>query len=242
MLLLQLSRHPEYTAWISHALVLYSSQACWHGVTTQAKQVLHHPQARGEVPWQRIWKKSPFPIRITWALTIPVPLHYDSSDKEERPEKQHWLAHRVLQAWNRGEHSGDNIMNHTAQSMAFDTRLFLVIPLVFDKRLTLPLYNTITAEVLSGQWWLKGCEMIPGFIPVTGFSHGLLFRVMPHPVFLGTKFSSQADCWMKKGNPSPSITENQLFHFPSHLMSSHRGEVQRNLIQSRPFLGEILKI
>lgn len=91
MLLLQLSRHPEYTAWMCHALVIYSSQPCWDGVTTQAKQVLHHTQARGEVPWQRGWKKSHFAIRITWAVTIPVPLHYDSSDKETLQE-QHWLA------------------------------------------------------------------------------------------------------------------------------------------------------
>lgn len=49
MLLLQLSRHPEYTAGICHALVIYSSQACWDGVITQAKQVLHHTQARDEV-------------------------------------------------------------------------------------------------------------------------------------------------------------------------------------------------
>lgn len=120
--------------------------------------------------------------------------------------------------------------------MAFNTRLFLVVTSGFlTETSSLPLSNTVTDEVLSGQWWLKGCEMIPGFIQVTGFSHGLLFPVMPHPVFLGTKFSSQADCLMRKGNQSPSITKNQLSCFHSHLMSSHRWSPKKvNLIQAIP--------
>lgn len=40
---------------------------------------------------------------------------------------------------------------------------------------------------------------------------------------------------MRKENPPPSITKNQLSHFHSYLMSSHRGGVQRNLIWSRKF-------
>lgn len=37
---------------------------------------------------------------------------------------------------------------------------------------------------------------------------------------------------MRKGNPSPSIKNNQLSPFHSHQMSSHRGEL--NFIQAIP--------
>lgn len=239
MLLLQLCRHPEYTAWICHALVIYSSQACWDGVITQAKQVLHHTQARGEVPWQRIWKKSHFPIRITWALTVPVPLHYDSSDNEESRGatlacSQSPSSMKQSRAF-RGQHKDPHCIKHGLWLKALPSETS-----GFRQKLVPPLSNTIPAELLSGQWWQKGCEMIPGFIQVTGFSHELVFPVMPHPVFLGTKFSSQADCLMRKGNPS--ITKNQLSRFHSHLMSSHRCDAQRNFIWSRPFPRETLKI